>query len=123
VGAGFSSRAIFVSGGFGRQKTRPRRPVQVAQTAAPFLGTPVLFEMRAGRAVAHLRCLTQELVKPKALGIIGAGAVVKIDLSTCKATEIAGAITDRDVKRAERLVARNVQKLRMEWESLHERRP
>lgn len=35
-----------------------------------------------------------------------AGAVVKIDLLTREATEIVGAISDRDVKRAERLVAR-----------------
>jgi hypothetical protein len=60
---------------------------------------------------------------PPHVHVAKAGAVVKIDLSTCQATEIAGDITDRDVKRAERLVARNVQMLRLEWESLHERRP
>jgi hypothetical protein len=32
-----------------------------------------------------------------------AGAVVKIDLTTREALEIVGAISDRDVKRAERL--------------------
>lgn len=31
-----------------------------------------------------------------------AGAIVKIDLSTRRATEIVGRISDRDVKRAER---------------------
>jgi hypothetical protein len=51
-----------------------------------------------------------------------AGAIVKIDLSAHHAIEIVGAISDRDVKRAERLVARNAQFLKLEWEKLHARR-
>jgi len=60
---------------------------------------------------------------PPRVRVAKSGAVVKIDLSSCQAIEIAGAITDRDVKRAERLVARNVQLLIQEWERLHARRP
>jgi hypothetical protein len=48
-----------------------------------------------------------------------AGAVVKIDLSTHHAVEIVGSISDRDVKRAEQLVARNAQFLKQEWERIH----
>lgn len=44
---------------------------------------------------------------------------MKIDLSTCHAIEIVGAISDRDVRRAERLVARNARFLKSEWERLH----
>lgn len=40
-------------------------------------------------------------------------------VSTHHAIEIAGAISDRDVKRAEQLVARNAQFLKLEWEKLH----
>jgi hypothetical protein len=50
-----------------------------------------------------------------------AGAIVKIDLSTRRATEIVGRISDRDVKRAERLVAENAPFLKLEWEKLHGR--
>jgi hypothetical protein len=50
-----------------------------------------------------------------------AGAVVKIELSNHQAIEIVGAISDRDVKRAEQLVARNAQFLKLEWEKLHAR--
>src|SRR2546430_2005212 len=35
------------------------------------------------------------------------GAVVKIDLETAEVVEVAGEISDRDIKRAERLVARD----------------
>jgi hypothetical protein len=48
-----------------------------------------------------------------------AGAVVKIDLSTHEAMEIVGAISDRDVKRAERLVAQHTIGLRKEWTRIH----
>jgi pterin-4a-carbinolamine dehydratase len=48
-----------------------------------------------------------------------AGAVVKIDLTTHEAVEIAGAISDRDVRRAERLVARNAARLEREWTKIH----
>jgi hypothetical protein len=48
-----------------------------------------------------------------------AGAVLKIDLSTCMVREIVGEISDRDVRRAERLVAEHADTLRQEWERLH----
>ncbi len=51
-----------------------------------------------------------------------AGAIVKIDLSTHQAIEIVGTISDRDVRRAERLVAQNAQFLKLEWEKLHAQR-
>ncbi len=44
------------------------------------------------------------------------------DLLTYLAIEIVGAISDRDVKRAEQFVARNVQLLKSKWEKLHARR-
>ncbi len=59
---------------------------------------------------------------PPHVHVAKAGAIVKIDLSTHHAIEIVGAISDRDVKRAERLVARNTQFLKLEWEKLHARR-
>ena len=59
---------------------------------------------------------------PPHVHVAKAGAMVKIDLSTRYAIEIVGAISDRDVKHAEQLVARNVQFLKMEWEKLHARR-
>ena len=40
---------------------------------------------------------------------------VKIDLTTREAIEIIGTISDRDVERAERLVARNADRLKGEW--------
>lgn len=48
-----------------------------------------------------------------------AGAVMKIDLSTCMVTEVVGEISDRDVRRAERLVADNIEALQQAWERLH----
>ena len=48
-----------------------------------------------------------------------AGAVVKLDLTTYEAIEIVGAITDRDVKRAEHVVARNAVRLKREWTKIH----
>ena len=59
---------------------------------------------------------------PPHVHVARAGAIVKIDLSTHHALEIVGAITDRDVRRAERLVARNAEVLMSEWEKLHARR-
>jgi hypothetical protein len=46
-----------------------------------------------------------------------AGAVVKIDLATHEAVEVVGEISDQDIGRAERLVARNSARLRREWAS------
>ena len=48
-----------------------------------------------------------------------AGAVVKIDLATREVIEIVGAISDRDVKRAERLVAEHAGRLKREWKRIH----
>jgi hypothetical protein len=48
-----------------------------------------------------------------------AGAVVKIDLSTHEAVEIIGAISDKEVKRAERLVAKHAIQLKREWTKIH----
>jgi hypothetical protein len=59
---------------------------------------------------------------PPHVDVAKAGAIVKIDLSTHQAIEIVGAISDRDVRRAERLVARNAQFLKVEWEKLHAQR-
>jgi hypothetical protein len=47
------------------------------------------------------------------------GAVVRIDLTTHEAIEIVGRISDRDVKRAERVVARHVARLKREWTRIH----
>jgi hypothetical protein len=48
-----------------------------------------------------------------------AGAVLKIDLTTHEAIEIVGAISDKDVKRAERLVARHAALLKRAWTRIH----
>ncbi len=59
---------------------------------------------------------------PPHVHVAKAGAIVKIDLATHQAIEILGAISDRDVKRAERLVARNAVFLKQQWEKLHDGR-
>lgn len=51
-----------------------------------------------------------------------AGASVKIDLATTMAVRITGSISDRDVKRAERLVAKHAQALMVAWRKLHGKR-
>jgi hypothetical protein len=56
---------------------------------------------------------------PAHVHVFKAGAVVRIELATCKVTEIVGDISDRDVRRAERLVADNQTALREAWEHLH----
>ena len=56
---------------------------------------------------------------PPHVHVAKAGAINKIDLATQEVTEIVGAISDRDVKRAERLVAKHAQLLREEWTKLH----
>jgi Domain of unknown function (DUF4160) len=48
-----------------------------------------------------------------------AGAVVKIDLTTHEAIEVVGAISDSEVKRAERVVARHAARLEREWTRIH----
>jgi len=56
---------------------------------------------------------------PPHVHVAKAGAIVKINLSTHHAVEIVGTISDRDVKRAERLVSRHAHFLRLEWEKVH----
>jgi hypothetical protein len=56
---------------------------------------------------------------PPHVHVAKAGAIVRIDLATHEVTEIVGDISDRDVKRAERLVARHAKQLREEWAKIH----
>jgi hypothetical protein len=56
---------------------------------------------------------------PPHVHVAKAGAVVKIGLATCKVMEIVGAISDRDVHKAELLVARHAQFLSEEWIKIH----
>jgi DNA-binding GntR family transcriptional regulator len=58
---------------------------------------------------------------PPHVHVAKAGAVVRIDLATHTATEIVGAISGRDVKRAEQLVARHAKHLKEEWTKIHGR--
>ena len=52
---------------------------------------------------------------PPHVHVAKAGAIVRIDLATREVTEIVGDISDsRDVKRAERLVARHAKQLKEE---------
>jgi len=56
---------------------------------------------------------------PPHVHVAKAGAIMKIDLSTHQVTEIVGSISDRDVRRAEQLVARHTRLLNEEWLKLH----
>ena len=56
---------------------------------------------------------------PPHVHVAKAGAIVRIDLATQEVTEIVGDISDRDVKRAERLVARHAKQLKEEWAKIH----
>jgi DNA-binding FadR family transcriptional regulator len=56
---------------------------------------------------------------PAHVHVAKAGAIVRVDLATHSVTEIVGAISDRDVKRAERLVARHAKQLKQEWAKIH----
>jgi len=56
---------------------------------------------------------------PPHVHVAKAGAIVRIDLATHEVTEIVGDISDRDVKRAERLVARHAKQLKEEWATIH----
>ena len=58
---------------------------------------------------------------PPHVHVAKAGAIVRIDLGTHAATEIVGAISDRDVKRAERLVAQHAKRLKAAWTMIHDR--
>jgi len=46
-------------------------------------------------------------------------AVLKVNLATAKVVRIVGRISDRDIKRAERLVAKHSQLLKEAWRKLH----
>jgi hypothetical protein len=56
---------------------------------------------------------------PPHVHVAKAGAVLKIDLATCQVIEIVGTISDREVKRAEGLVAKHAQLLEKEWTNIH----
>ena len=56
---------------------------------------------------------------PPHVHVAKAGAIVRIDLATRTVTEIVGTISDRDVKRAEQLVARHAKRLTAEWTNIH----
>jgi DNA-binding FadR family transcriptional regulator len=56
---------------------------------------------------------------PPHVHVAKAGAIVRIDIATHTVTEIVGAISDRDVKRAEQLVARHAKRLKEEWTKIH----
>jgi len=56
---------------------------------------------------------------PPHVHVAKAGAIVRINLATGTVTEIVGMISDRDVKRAERLVASYATRLKAEWTKIH----
>lgn len=51
-----------------------------------------------------------------------AGAVLKIDLATAQVMRIVGAISDRDVRRAEQIVGKHAAVLKEAWRKLHARK-
>ena len=59
---------------------------------------------------------------PPHVHVAKAGAMLKIDLTTCEVVAIAGRISDRDIRRAERLVEQHRTRLQQQWEGLHGRR-
>ena len=56
---------------------------------------------------------------PPHVHVAKTGAVLKIDLTTCRVIEIVGRITDREAKRAEGLVVKHAQLLRKGWTKIH----
>jgi hypothetical protein len=56
---------------------------------------------------------------PPHVHVAKAGAIVKIDLATSEIVEIVGAISDRDARRAERLVGKHSRQLKEAWRKLH----
>jgi hypothetical protein len=56
---------------------------------------------------------------PPHVHVARAGAVLKIDLATCQVIEIVGSISDRDVRRAELLVAKHAAFLNGQWTKIH----
>ena len=58
---------------------------------------------------------------PAHVHVAKAGAIVRIDLAAQMVTEIVGAISDRDVKRVEHLVARHAKHLKQQWTNTYGR--
>jgi len=56
---------------------------------------------------------------PPHVHVAKAGAVAKIDLKTAMVVEVVGAISDREIKRAEALVAKHAQFPNEEWRQVH----
>ena len=56
---------------------------------------------------------------PPHVHVAKARAVMKIDLDSCLVVSVVGRISDREVRRAERLVAMHAQFLRAEWRRIH----
>jgi hypothetical protein len=56
---------------------------------------------------------------PPHVHVAKAGAVVKIELATCEVMDIVGVISDRDISKAELLVAKHAQFLSEEWTKIH----
>ncbi len=56
---------------------------------------------------------------PSHVHVEKAGAIVKINLETLQVVRISGSISDRDVRRAEQLVAKRSRRLREAWRELH----
>ena len=57
---------------------------------------------------------------PPHVHVAKSGAIVRIDIATLLVTEIVGDISDRDVKRTERLVALHAKRLTREWAKIHD---
>jgi hypothetical protein len=60
---------------------------------------------------------------PPHVHVAKAGAILKIDLATCEVIEILGRLSDRDARRAERLVEKHAAFLTAEWTKLHGQKP
>lgn len=56
---------------------------------------------------------------PPHVHVAKAGAVLKIDLATCRVVEIVGRISDHEAKRAEVLITKHAERLRKEWAKIH----
>lgn len=59
---------------------------------------------------------------PSHVHVEKAGATVKINLASSVVVRIVGSISDRDVKRAERIVAKHSRRLKNAWRELHGKR-
>jgi hypothetical protein len=59
---------------------------------------------------------------PPHVHIEKAGAAIKIDLATSRVVRVVGTASDRDIRRAERLVEKHLRMLNDAWRELHGRR-